>query len=101
MHTIHAQDPEAPPPDPRAAARERRRRAAAEMEPQRRAGLRELEELFDHRLDGVAAARRFGERLRWHVTVFGDGTAGTSAARILSDLTRDERRLQQARAGAG
>jgi plasmid stabilization system protein ParE len=71
------------------------------MEPQRRAGLRELEELFDHRYDGVAAARRFRERLRWHVAVFGDGTSGTSAARILSDLTREERRLQRARAGTG
>jgi hypothetical protein len=99
MHTIHAQGLETPGPDPRAAARERRRLYAAQMEPQRRASLRQLEELFDRRLDGVAAARRFDETLRWHVAVFGDGTSGTSAARILGDLTRAERRLQQARAG--
>jgi hypothetical protein len=101
MQTIHAQDPETTASGPQAAARERQRRYAAEVEPQRRESMREIEELFDRRLDGVAAARRFGEKLRWHVAVFGDGTAGTSAARILGDLTREERRLQQARAGAG
>lgn len=96
--TIHEQDTE---PAAWQAREERQRRYAAETEQHRRASLRDLEELFDHRLDGVAAARRFREKLRFHVVMFGDGTAGTSAARILGDLTREERRLQRARAGAG
>src|SRR5882672_11307335 len=97
MPTIHAQDAEtSAPAGQQQAAAARRRRYAAEAEPRRRESMRELAELFDHRLDGVAAARRFREKLRWHVAVFGDGTAGTSAARILGDLTRDERRLQRA-----
>jgi hypothetical protein len=97
MNTIHMQSAAAPA----VAARERQRQYAAEMEPRRRDSMREIEELFDRRLDGVAAARRFRERLRWHVAVFGDGTSGTSAARILGDLTREERQLQRARAGTG
>jgi hypothetical protein len=96
MHTIHKQDAETSAPAGTGAA-ERRRLYAAEAESWRRASMRELGELFDHRLEGVAAARRFQEKLRWHVAVFGDGTAGTSAARILGDLTREERQLQQAR----
>src|SRR5690349_3795060 len=94
MNTIHMQ---ATDTLPAAACDQRRRRIEAGIEQHQRESMRELEELFDRRLDGVAAARRFREKLRWHVAVFGDGTSGTSAARILGDLTRDERRLQQAR----
>lgn len=63
--------------------------------------MRQLEELFDHRNDGVAASRRFREKLRFHVVMFGDGKAGTSEARIFGELLREERRLQRARGGAG
>lgn len=78
----------------------RQRQYAAETEPRRRDSMRELEELFDRRHDGVAAARRFRDKLRFHVVMFGDGTAGTSAATILAGLLQDERRLRRARAGA-
>ena len=82
----------------------RRRRTAEAVRGRPRAApareQRELEELFDRRLDGVAADRRFRAKLRWHVTVFGDGTAGTSAARIFGELLQAERRLQRTREGA-
>lgn len=62
--------------------------------------MRELEELFDHRNDGVASMRRFREKLRYHVAIYGDGTAGTSAVRIFGELSQAERRLRRAREGA-
>jgi hypothetical protein len=96
VQTIPKPDAEAPA---QAAARERRRRYAAEMEPRRRASMRELEELFDRRNDGVAPMRRFREKLRFHVAIYGDGKAGTSEVQIFGELLRDERRLQRAREG--
>lgn len=70
------------------------------MEPRRLDSMRQLEELFDHRNNGVAADRRFRAKLRFHVAMFGDGTAGTSAARIFGELLQAERRLQRAREAA-
>ena len=67
------------------------------MEPERRRSLHDLEELFDRRFDGVAAMRKFRDRLRWHVTVFGDGTAATSEVAIHGGLIREERRIQRQR----
>ena len=96
MHTIHTQDATAPIT---AAAEERRRRYAAEMEPRRRASMRELEELFDRRNNGVAPMRRFREKLRFHVAIYGDGKAGTSEGQIFGELLQAERRLQRAQEG--
>jgi hypothetical protein len=76
----------------------RQQQRAEELEHMRRAHMSELEDAFDHRNDGVAADRRFREKLRFHVVMFGDGTAGTSAAQIFGDLLKAERRLQRARA---
>jgi hypothetical protein len=67
------------------------------LDRERRRSLQEITELFDHRLDGVAAMRRFRAQVRWHLTVFGDGTAGTGEAQIIGDLTREERRIQRQR----
>ena len=79
---------------------DRQRRYAAEMEPRRRDSMRRLEELFDRRNDGVAPMRRFREKLRFHVALYGDGRAGTSEVRIFGELLQAERRLQRAREGA-
>jgi hypothetical protein len=72
---------------------ERQRRYAAETEQHERASMRELEELFDHRHDGLAANRRFQEHLAWHAGLF----AGRSQVTALQPLIQAERRLQQAR----
>jgi hypothetical protein len=97
VQTIPKPGAEAPA---QAAVRERQRLYAAETEQRRRDSMRDLEELFDHRNDGVAADRRFREKLRFHVAMFGDGTLGTSAATILAGLLQDERRLRRAREAA-
>lgn len=70
---------------------------AGGLDRERRRSLREIEELFDHRFDGVAAMRKFRDRLRWHVAVFGDGTAGTSEVTIHGGLIREELRIQRQR----
>ena len=57
---------------------------------------RELEELFDHRRDGVAASRRFEEFLAWYAVVIGDGTVRTARGTILHDLVQAERRIERA-----
>ena len=71
--------------------------AAEGMDRARSRSLHEIEELFDRRFDGVAAMRKFRDRLRWHVAVFGDGTAGTSEVAIHGALIREERRIQRQR----
>jgi hypothetical protein len=81
----------------RSAREERQRRYAAETERDRRWWLSELEERFDHRHDGLAAARRFDEALALYALLF----AGGSKCRVLAELRQAERRLQQARGGAG
>jgi hypothetical protein len=81
----------------RAAQEERQRRYAAEMAVHERASLRELEEAFDRRYDGLAAKRRFDEALALHALLF----AGGSKCRVLAELRQAERRLQLAREGAG
>jgi len=67
------------------------------MESARSRSLHEVEELFDRRFDGVAAMRKFRDKLRWHVAMFGDGTAGTGEVMIFGGLIREERRIQRQR----
>ena len=59
--------------------------------------MHEIEDLFDRRFDGVAAMRRFRDRLRWHVAVF--GTARRAPARCGSSARSSARsgRIQRQR----
>ena len=75
---------------------ERQRRYAAGMAAHERTSMRELEERFDHRHDGLAAKRRFDEALALYALLFASG----SRCRVLAELTQAERRLQRARGGA-
>jgi hypothetical protein len=75
---------------------DRQRRYAAETEQHRRYWLRELEERFDHRHDGLAAKRRFDEALGLYATLFMNG----SRCLALAPLIQAERRLQRARGDA-
>ena len=56
-----------------------------------------LEELFDHRFDGLVASRRFEERLTHHWRVWGDRTAGKSRLTFLQHLEDAERELYRQR----
>lgn len=75
------------------AASERQRQHDAETEHHRRASLRELEERFDHRFDGLAAKRRFEDKLALHAALYANGSRCT----VLAALIQAERRLQRAR----
>jgi hypothetical protein len=76
---------------------ERQRHRTEEMARIRQGLIAELEEAFGHRYDGLAAARRFQQKLRYYAAFISDGTVATSRITVLHELFAAERKLASGR----